>query len=71
MEKDYSLNNYKLTDIILPIKGFTNYVKRNTEGNVIDSNNYANGFWHLLGMHVCEIGMIGVGLAKGIEALIN
>lgn len=69
-DKDYSKNELRLKDFI-PLHGFIKYVKRNVNEGTIDSNNYANAFWHLGLIHFGQTSAILSIAKEGLEYLIK
>lgn len=70
-ENNYSVNNPKISDWLIPVLGFINYTKRNQEEGACNTNNYANSFYHLLVAHITEILAMGILAKSGLESLIK
>ena len=69
--QDYSSEEAKLLDWIIPFAGFYNYVQRNVKHKTTDTNNYANGFFHLLLANITEAIVLGNLSIRGLESFIN
>ena len=70
-ETFYDENDVKLSEWMTPVGGFIRYVRRNIKANTNDSNQYANGFYHLLGAQIFECLSIGILIKEGLEKLLK
>ena len=64
-------NDIRVLDWIKPVKGFIDYVRRNVNAKTTDTNQYANGFYHLLLVQIGECAAWGILITKGLEKILT
>ena len=64
-------NDIRVLDWIKPVKGFIDYVRRNVNAKTTDTNQYVNGFYHLLLVQIGECAAWGILITKGLEKILT